>query len=99
VRAYLRTPRIHPLSLVEANAGVLGIHLLHLGQKETVLLSALEEIHRGIAAGELRPILDRTFPLDAAGATAAHTFLHERRNLGKVVLTRAATTRAPADGR
>jgi NADPH2:quinone reductase len=99
VRAYLRTPRIHPLSLVEANAGVLGIHLLHLAQKETVLLSALEEIHRGIAAGELRPILDRTFPLDAAGAAAAHTFLHERRNLGKVVLTRAATTRVPGDGR
>jgi NADPH2:quinone reductase len=87
VRAYLRTPRIHPFSLVEANAGILGIHLLHLEQKETVLLSALEEIHRAIAAGELRPILDRTFPLDAAGATAAHTFLHERRNLGKVVLT------------
>ena len=87
VRAYLRTPRIHPFSLVEANAGILGIHLLHLEQKETVLLAALEEIHRGIAAGELRPILDRTFALDAAGATAAHTFLHERRNLGKVVLT------------
>jgi len=84
--AWLRTPRIHPLSLIEPSIGVFGIHLLHLRGKEAVLREALEEIHRGVAAGELRPVLDRTFPLTRDGAVEAHRYLHARKNLGKVVL-------------
>lgn len=84
--AWLRTPRFHPLSLVEPNIGVFGVHLLHLKAREAIMGPALEEIHRGIVAGELRPVMDRVFPLDRAGAVAAHRHLHERRNLGKVVL-------------
>ena len=84
--AWLRTPRFHPLSLVEPNIGVFGVHLLHLKAREERLRPALEEIYRGIVAGELRPIIDRVFPLDRAGAVAAHHHLHARRNLGKVVL-------------
>ena len=86
-RAYLRTPRFHPLSLVERNQGVFGVQLLHLWDQEAVLRPALTEIYRAVAAGEIRPIVDRTFPLTREGAAAAHRYLHERRNLGKVVLT------------
>ncbi len=86
--ALLRTPWFHPRKLIEPNIGIHGVHLLHLRRREAILVPALEEIHRGIAAGELTPVLDRTFPLDAAGAIAAHRYLHERRNLGKVVLSR-----------
>jgi NADPH:quinone reductase-like Zn-dependent oxidoreductase len=84
--AWLRTPRIHPLSLVEPNIGVSGIHLLHLLQKEELLRSALEEIYRGVEAGDWRPVVDRTFPLTRDGAVAAHHHLHARRAIGKVVL-------------
>jgi len=84
--AYLRTPRFHPLSLVERNLGVFGVQLLHLWDQEALLRPALAEIYGAIAAGELRPIIDRTFPLTRDGAAAAHRHLHERRNLGKVVL-------------
>lgn len=86
--AWLRTPRLHPMGLVEPNLGVLGIHLLHLGSKEALLKPALAEIFRGIEAGEWRPVVDRVFPLDRAGAVAAHRYLHERRVMGKVVLER-----------
>jgi NADPH:quinone reductase-like Zn-dependent oxidoreductase len=85
--AWLRTPRIHPLSLIEPNIGVFGIHLLHLRGKDTLLRPALEDLYRAVEARELRPVLDRTFPLTRGGAVAAHQYLHERRNLGKVVLT------------
>jgi len=85
-QAWLRTPRIHPLALIEPNIGVFGIHLLHLKGKEAKLRPALEEIYRAIDAQELRPVLDRTFPLTRDGAVAAHRYLHERRNLGKVIL-------------
>lgn len=85
--AWLRTPRIHPLSLVQPNIGVFGVHLLHLHDKETILPPAMEQIFSAVSAGELRPILDRTFPFDRDGAVAAHHYLHGRKNLGKVVLS------------
>ena len=85
-RAWLRTPRFHPLSLVEPNIGVFGVQLLHLGSKERILRPALEEIYQAVIAGELKPVVDRVFPLTRDGAVEAHTYLHARRNLGKVVL-------------
>jgi len=84
--AYFSTPRIHPLSLVQPNVGVFGIHLLHLGRREDVLKPALDEIFHATAAGELHPVLDRAFPLTAAGAAAAHRHIHNRASRGKVVL-------------
>jgi NADPH:quinone reductase-like Zn-dependent oxidoreductase len=87
--AWLRTPRFHPMSLIEPNIGVFGIHLLHLEHKDRATLApALAEIFQDVATHRLRPIVDRTFPLDRDGAVAAHRYLHERRNLGKVVLVR-----------
>lgn len=89
LRAWLRTPRFHPLSLVEPNIGVFGVHLLHLGAKEPILRRALEEVFQRVVDRELRPIVDRTFTLDRDGAVQAHTYLHARKNLGKVVLKNA----------
>jgi NADPH:quinone reductase-like Zn-dependent oxidoreductase len=86
--AWLRTPRFHPLSLIEPSIGIFGVHLLHLQEREAILRPAMEEIFRSIAGGELRPIVDRTFALDRDGAVAAHRYLHARQNLGKVVLER-----------
>ncbi|MFQ5530335.1 MAG: zinc-binding alcohol dehydrogenase family protein [Gemmatimonadota bacterium] len=88
VRAWLRTPRFHPLSLVEPNIGVFGVHLLHLGAKEPLLRNALAEILQRVVHGELRPVVDRTFPLNREGAVQAHAYIHARKNLGKVVLER-----------
>ncbi len=87
ILAWLRTPRLHPLSLVIPNIGVLGVHLLHLKDRESLLAPALAEVFAGIEAGELRPILDKTFPLTRDGAVAAHQHIHARGNIGKVVLT------------
>jgi NADPH2:quinone reductase len=85
-RAWLGTPHIHPLSLIEPNIGVFGIHLLHLQRKEELLRPAMESIYDRIAAGRLRPIIDRTFSLTRDGAVAAHRHLHARQATGKVVL-------------
>jgi NADPH:quinone reductase-like Zn-dependent oxidoreductase len=88
--AWLRTHTFHPLSLIQPNIGVFGIHLLHLQSKEEqVLRPALEDVYRGIVGGRWRPVVDRTFPLDRDGAVAAHRYIHERRNLGKIVLERS----------
>jgi NADPH2:quinone reductase len=84
--AWLRTPRIHPLQLVQPSIGVFGVHLLHLHGREDLLLPAMKEIYRGMETDVLRPVLDRSFPLTRDGAVEAHRYIHERRNLGKVVL-------------
>jgi NADPH:quinone reductase-like Zn-dependent oxidoreductase len=84
--ARFRTKSIHPLSLVVPNLGVFGVHLLHLKDREDLLGPALQEIYQGIVDGKWRPILDRSFPLTREGAVAAHHYLHDRKNLGKVVL-------------
>ncbi len=47
--------------------------------------SELHEILGHIEAGRLRPVLDRTFPLEAAAE--AHRYLEDRKQFGKVVLT------------
>ena len=55
------------------------------------------EIYRLVAAGELKPVIDRTFPLTRDGAVEAHHYLHARKNTGKVVLEVAeATEEQPA---
>jgi len=83
-----QTRPLHPLSLIQPNLGVFGVHLLHLGRKETVLRKAMPEIYRLMIAGEIKPILDRTFPLTRDGAVEAHRYIHARKNIGKVVLVR-----------
>jgi len=85
-RAWLRTPWFHPLSLIQPNLGVFGVHLLHLERKEERLRPLLEQVFGGIASGALRPVVDRTFPLDRAGAVEAHRYIHDRQAIGKVVL-------------
>ena len=85
--AWLRTPRLHPMDLVQPCIGISGVHLLHLQEREGLLLSGLDEIYRGVESGEIRPILDCTYPLTRDGAVEAHRYIHARRNLGKVVLT------------
>jgi NADPH:quinone reductase-like Zn-dependent oxidoreductase len=46
--------------------------------------SELHTIMKLVAAGRLKPVVDRTFPL--AEAAAAHTYLESGQQFGKVVL-------------
>ena len=85
VQGMLATPRFHPLSLINRNRGVFGLNIGHLWTEGSLLRSMLEEIVGLVGAGALQPVVDRSFPLEQAGA--AHLYLQERRNFGKVVLT------------
>ncbi|HMF95943.1 MAG TPA: zinc-binding dehydrogenase [Vicinamibacterales bacterium] len=48
------------------------------------LAAAMTRLIDDVAAGRLRPIVARTFPLDRAAD--AHRFIQSRSNIGKVVL-------------
>jgi NADPH:quinone reductase-like Zn-dependent oxidoreductase len=53
--------------------------------EHTRVMEQLDEIFALIEAGRFRVIVDRVFPLSEAAA--AHRYIAERRNFGKVVLT------------
>lgn len=86
LRFALQTPWLafNPVSLANANKGVLGINLGRLWDRRDLLRGWLDQLLAWYAEGHLRVHVDRAFPLE--DAAAAHHYLHERRNMGRVVL-------------
>jgi NADPH:quinone reductase-like Zn-dependent oxidoreductase len=80
----LRFPRFGPLTLMNDNRSVAGVNLGHLWNDEALLAPQVEALLGYAREGKLTPRVDRAFPL--AEAAAAHRYIHERRNIGKVVL-------------
>ena len=83
--ALAQTPRFHPLKLMSANISVIGVNLGRMQVRGPLLRAELDEIFRMYAAGKIKPVIGKTFPL--AEAAAAHTYIQERKNIGKVILT------------
>lgn len=82
---FLRWPRFGPLALMNDNRSVSGVNLGHLWDAEDILRPQVEALLEFARAGRIRPRVDRAFSLDEAAA--AHRYIQERRNVGKVVLT------------
>ncbi len=71
--------------LVRHSRGLSGLHVLHLWAEGFDLQGPAAEMLEAMAAGDLTPPrVDRVFDLE--DAAAAHTYIHERRNRGKVLL-------------
>ncbi len=84
-RAFLQTPRFAPLDLMHRNVAVIGVHLGRLEAKQPVLRRQMLELLRLYSAGQIKPVIGKTFPLEQAAE--AHRYIHNRQNMGKVVLT------------
>jgi NADPH:quinone reductase-like Zn-dependent oxidoreductase len=82
--------KVNPITLMNRNVGVFGLNLAHLFEEKELLRRGLHEVVGRASRGEISPTIAATFPLTAAGAAAAHTYLHDRKNVGKVVLVRGA---------
>jgi NADPH:quinone reductase-like Zn-dependent oxidoreductase len=85
LRAWWAMKAFDPLSLLNRNRGVFGLHLAHLWDEGAKLRPLIELIMSELAAERLTPVVARTFPLDRAAE--AHRFIQSRANIGKVVLT------------
>jgi NADPH:quinone reductase-like Zn-dependent oxidoreductase len=81
----MSTPRFNPMSLINRNRGVFGMHIGHLWDERRQLAPLMEMLISEFAAGRLTPVVARTFPLERAAD--AHRFIQSRSNIGKVVLT------------
>ncbi len=73
-----------PIPLMNDNRGIIGVNVGHLWSEARLLGSFLEDIVRLTAEGVFDPVVDRAFPFEQA--PAAHAWIQDRRNFGKVLL-------------
>ena len=72
--------------LMERNASLTGVYLgAEMNRNGTRTHVMIERLIDRVAAGELRGVIDRSFPLSAAAE--AHRYIESRRAFGRVVLT------------
>jgi NADPH:quinone reductase-like Zn-dependent oxidoreductase len=81
----LMIPWFHPIKLMNDNRAVIGVNLGHLWDRIELLRREMLSVLADCAAGRLKPVVGKTFPL--VEAAAAHRYMQERQNIGKVVLT------------
>jgi len=74
--------KFDPMRMFGENRAVIGVHLgrlpLHIVQQE------YEALSKYFREDRIHPYVGKTFPL--AQAAEAHQYIHERKNVGKVVL-------------
>lgn len=84
LKTVIQTPRFHPFAMLNKNRGVFGLNLGHMWHEPEKVAVWMLELLRGVEEGWINPYVDRSFSFDEAGA--AHRYLEERKNIGKVVL-------------
>jgi synaptic vesicle membrane protein VAT-1 len=81
----LGMPFFHPIPLMNTNKSAFGVNLGHMWHETDMIAGWMQILLKGVADGWVRPHVDKSFPLAQAGE--AQTYLEERKNTGKVVLT------------
>lgn len=80
----LGMPLFHPIPLMNNNKSVFGVNLGHMWHEVEKIRSWMETLIGGVAAGWVRPYVDKAFPFEQVGE--AQRYIEQRRNIGKVVL-------------
>jgi len=83
----IRLPWFHPIKLMNDNKAVIGVNLGHLWDRIELLRGEMLALLADYETGRIAPVVGKTFPLTEAAA--AHRFIQERQNVGKVLLTAA----------
>lgn len=73
-----------PVALMNHNKGVFGVNLGHLWKEAPRVRRWQEALLDLYRQGVVRPVVAKTFSF--AEAAAAHRYLHDRKNIGKVLL-------------
>jgi NADPH:quinone reductase-like Zn-dependent oxidoreductase len=83
-RVLARMPRFNVLKLMRESKSVIGLNMLALWDAKGTLDEYVGPLSEWVAEGAIRPVVAQEFPLEEGAA--AHRYVHERRNVGKVVL-------------
>jgi NADPH:quinone reductase-like Zn-dependent oxidoreductase len=85
LKALAQTPRFNPLKLMRDSKSVIGLNMLALLDAKGTLEEYVEPLRKWMDDGSIEPIVAESFPIERGAE--AHRFMHERKNVGKVVLT------------
>jgi NADPH:quinone reductase-like Zn-dependent oxidoreductase len=81
----LKIRKFNPMKMMDENKSVAGTNMGHLFSRLDLLRPQFEALIKMYEAGEIAPRVDKTFSFD--DAPAAHHFIHDRKAIGKVLLT------------
>jgi len=76
--------QFNPPALLNANKGVFGVNLGHLWGEIARIRGWADQLLELYGAGVIRPHVDKVFPF--AEAAAAHHYVQDRKNIGKILL-------------
>jgi NADPH:quinone reductase-like Zn-dependent oxidoreductase len=85
VKTMARTRIFHPMRLMSESKAVIGLNMLTLWDSKGSLDEWIEPLRKWTDEGRLKPVVAKAFPLEEG--PAAHRYIAERQNVGKVVLT------------
>ena len=84
---FLRTTpwtQFNPVALMNQNKGAFGVNLGHMWGETELVSKWMLEVLRLFEEGVVKPRVDTTFDFD--DAPAAHHYIQDRKNIGKVLL-------------
>jgi NADPH:quinone reductase-like Zn-dependent oxidoreductase len=85
LRVLAQMPRFNPVKLMRESKSLIGLNLLTLWDEKERLDEYSEPLVAWLNEGRIRPVVASEFRLD--DGPEAHRYVHERKNVGKVVLT------------
>ncbi len=85
MRVVAQMPRFNPLKLMRESKSVIGLNMLQLWDAAGSLEEYVAPLRQWLDESRIRPVVAREFRLD--DGAEAHRYVHERKNVGKVVLT------------
>jgi NADPH:quinone reductase-like Zn-dependent oxidoreductase len=95
LKEWWNSPSFNPLDMIGKNRIVMGLHLGPMARtRPDLIFSWTQELFRLYAEGKIKPHIGARFALDEA--VAAHHYIHDRRNIGKVVLIPEAVAGSPS---
>ncbi len=75
----------HLFQALEKVLNVRGYTIFEIVKNPEYMLQVKDYIYRGLESGSLKPIIDRTFPLE--NIVDAHRYMHSNQQKGKIVVT------------
>lgn len=85
LKALAQTPRFNPLKLMRDSKSVIGLNMLALLDAKGTLEEFVEPLRDWMESGSIEPVVAEAFPIERGAE--AHRYMHDRKNVGKVVLT------------
>ena len=85
-KAWKALPKTNIAKVIKYSKGFMGLHIGRLIPQFDKLKHSLDHLNRLVSENEFRPIVSEEQIFNLADAGIAHQYIHDRKNIGKVLL-------------